>query len=182
MRLFAGIELDEATRAMCVDVANRLQHAAFEAKYEAAEKLHVTLAFLGNVREDQLAAVEDVLSDVAGATQEFDLAWDRVGAFPNERRPRIAYVGSREQGAAYRSLSQRLREAYRALSFDFKEDAVAHVTIARIKGGSARALPLLDLSPHVMHVRELVLFESLPGERTTRYEIRQRASVGPRLA
>lgn len=182
MRLFAGIELDEATRAMCVDVQLRLQRAAFEAKYEEPAKLHVTLAFLGNVRDDQLSDVESVLSHAARATVPFEIVWDRAGAFPNERRPRIVYIGSREQGTAYRSLSQRLRDAYNALAFEFKEDAVAHVTLARIKGGSARALPMLDLSPHVMHVRELVLFESLPAERTTRYEIRQRVALSPPAA
>lgn len=178
MRLFAGIELDEATRDMCVDVQRRLQRAAFDAKYEAPEKLHVTLAFLGNVREEQRPDVESALAGVARVTASFGMVWDRAGAFPNERRPRVVYVGSREQGAAYRALSQRLRDAYKALAFEFKEDAVAHVTVARIKGGSARALPMLDLSPHTMRVRELVLFESLPAERTTRYEIRQRVTVG----
>ena len=177
MRLFAGIELDEATRAMCVDVQFRLQRAAFEAKYEDAAKLHVTLAFLGNVRDTQFVDVERVIDETARVTAPLELVWDRVGAFPNERRPRIAYVGSREQGQQYRSLAYGLREALRAIAFEFKEDAVAHVTIARIKGGSSRELPMLDVAPHTMAVREIALFESLPAQHTTRYEVRKRAPL-----
>jgi RNA 2',3'-cyclic 3'-phosphodiesterase len=177
MRLFAGIELDEATRAMCVSAQARLKGAAFEAKYESAEKLHVTLAFLGNVREEQRGAVDSALEEVSARTAPFELRWDRLGAFPNERRPRIAYVGAREQGQRYRSLAQTLRDAFRALAFDFKDDAVAHVTIARVKGGSPRPLPMFDLVPHLMTVREIVLFESLPAENTTMYVVRKRASL-----
>ncbi len=177
MRLFAGIELDDATRAMCVDVQSRLQRAAFEAKYEAAEKLHVTLAFLGNVRDAELTDVERVLEETAKSIAPFELVWDRVGAFPNERRPRIAYVGSRAQGPEYRSLAYTLRDAFRALAFEFKDDAVAHVTIARIKGGSSRPLPMIEAAPQTMPVREIVLFESLPAEKTTRYEVRRRAAL-----
>lgn len=174
MRLFAGIELDDTTRAMCVDVQARLRRAAFEAKYEAPEKLHVTLAFLGNVHEERISQVEQVLDETAAAVEPFDLTWDRLSAFPNERRPRIAFVGAREQGSVFRSLAYGLRDRYRALGFDFNDDAVAHVTIARIKGGSPRPLPMLDLTPHVMRAREIVLFESLPAKNTTRYEIRKR--------
>ncbi len=175
MRLFAGIELDESTRALCVEVQSRLQRAAFDAKYEAPEKLHVTLAFLGNVHDEQRPGVEEALETTAALASPFELTWDRLGAFPNERRPRIVFVGSREQGFAFRSLAYGLRDRYRALGFDFKDDAVAHATVARVKGGSPRALPMLDLALHVMAVTEIVLFESIPAGGTTRYEVRKRA-------
>lgn len=174
MRFFAGIELDDPTRAVCVDAQARLQQAAFGAKYDGADKLHVTLAFLGNVRAEQLEDVERVLRAAADATKPFDLALDRVGAFPNERRPRIVYVGSRSQSPHFRTLAHRLHDAYRDLGFDFKEDPVAHITIARIKGGSGEPLPLLDLSPHHMPIRTIALFESIPAETTTRYTIHTR--------
>ncbi len=174
-RLFAGIELDDATCALCVDVQQRLQRAAFDAKYEAPEKLHVTLAFLGNVGEEKVASVEDVLAATAASASPFELTLDRVSAFPNERRPRIAFVGSRGGSVPFRSLCDALRERYRRLGFAFNEDAVAHVTIARVKGGSLRALPILELAAHALAVRNIVLFESLPAQNTTRYEVRRRA-------
>jgi RNA 2',3'-cyclic 3'-phosphodiesterase len=177
MRLFAGIELDEASRAHCADAQARLRRASFEAAYDAPEKLHVTLAFLGNVSHDRVLDVESALSEAAGSFSPFDVVWDRVSAFPNERRPRIVFVGSRDQGAPYRALAHELRRKYRLLGFAFDDDALAHVTIARVKGGSPHPLPMLEIVPHVMTVREIALFESLPGETTTRYEIRKRAAL-----
>lgn len=178
MRLFAGIELDDVTRAYCVDVVERLQKAYFQARYEVAEKMHITLAFLGVVDPAQLTHVEQALAHAAERTASLDLVLDKIGGFPNERRPRIIYVGSRNAGAQYRRLTDRLRDAYRDLGFGFDDDAVAHVTIARVKGGSDRPLPMLDLEPVTLRVREIVLFESLQHEGTTRYAIRTRCALG----
>ena len=171
MRLFAGIELDSPTRERCADVQRRLRLAAFDASYDALENLHVTLAFLGNVRDERFHEIEGMLGRVARETAAFDLLWDRVGSFPNERRPRIVFVGSRNQGTAFRTVAGRLRSGYEQLGFTFKEDAVAHVTVARVKGGSSKPLPMIELPPHVMPVRALALFESLPSDGS-RYAIR----------
>ncbi|MGB6985307.1 MAG: RNA 2',3'-cyclic phosphodiesterase [Candidatus Aquilonibacter sp.] len=172
MRLFAGIELDPATRGACAHVQERLRAANFDARYEPAEKLHVTLAFLGRVEDARLADVEEILDDVAAHHDRFELALDKLGAFPHERRPRIVFVGSRAQGAAFRSLATELRERYAAMGFSFEDDVVAHVTIARVKGGSAWPLPLLDVAGMQLAVGALALFESLPDKQTTRYVVR----------
>lgn len=177
MRLFAGIELDAPMRERCTDVQRRLRLAAFGASYESPEKLHMTLAFLGNVREEHVAEVGKVLERVAEQSPSFDLIWDRVSAFPNERRPRIVFVGSRAPAPAFRELAYGLRREYERLGFTFKEDAVAHITVARVKGGSATPLPMIELAPHEMPVRTLALFESLSGGGTTRYEVRSRYPV-----
>jgi RNA 2',3'-cyclic 3'-phosphodiesterase len=173
MRLFAGIELDAATRNACAHVQERLRAANFDARYEPSEKLHVTLAFLGRVEQAQLPDVERILDEVAARHDRFELTLDKLGAFPHERRPRIVFVGSRAQGPAFRSLASALRERYAAMGFSFEDDAVAHVTIARVKGGSARPLPLLDVAAVQLPVGALALFESLPDKQTTRYVVRK---------
>src|ERR1700756_114882 len=53
-RLFVGIALDATARAAGVKACQALQLGAFDAKYEASEKLHATLAFLGNVAPEQI--------------------------------------------------------------------------------------------------------------------------------
>jgi RNA 2',3'-cyclic 3'-phosphodiesterase len=177
MRLFAGIELDQTTRDGCVHVQDRLRAANFDARYEPAEKLHVTLAFLGRVDEPQLGEVEAILHDVAAIHAPFDLTLDRLGAFPHERRPRVIWIGSRAQGAPFRTLAAALRERYAAIGFRFDDDAVAHVTIARVKGGSARSLPLLDVAAMPLRIAALALFESLPDKQTTRYVVRRTSAL-----
>jgi RNA 2',3'-cyclic 3'-phosphodiesterase len=177
MRLFAGIELDAATRDACVAVQDRLRTAGFDARYEAAEKLHITLAFLGRVDDGRLDDVIATLAEVASRHVPFDLTLDKVGAFPHERRPRVIYVGTRAAGAPFRALATELRERYGALGFSFEDDVVAHVTIARVKGGALRPVPMLDLAPQALHIARLALFESLPDKHTTRYVVRHTSAM-----
>ena len=177
MRLFAGIALDEATRTACVQAQEQLRAAAFEAQYEPPEKMHVTLAFLGSVDDDEYDAVARVLDATAARATALTLTLDKLGAFPNERRPRIIYVGCRAQGAGFRGLANALRERYSLMGFSFADHAVAHVTIARVKGGSTRPLPMLDLPASELQANDLALFESVPDRKTTRYVIRHTAPL-----
>jgi 2'-5' RNA ligase len=175
-KLFTGIDLDRRTRESCAEISGRLQAQGLPAKFEPAQKLHVTLAFLGWVEPERVEAIEGVLRSVAFEFKPFTLTLDRVGAFPHERRPRVVWIGSRQQGEAFRALAHNLRDAYARIGFTFDKDAVAHVTIARIKGGHSH-LPLLDIKPMRLRVRKLTLFESLPDGKTTRYEPRAYAAL-----
>lgn len=177
-RLFIGIELDDAARARCSAVSDALSATGFAARYEASDKLHVTLAFLGNVERGQYDSIAAAHTEVAARSVQFTLQLDKAGAFPNERRPRVVYVGARDQGAAFRSLATTVQSAYAELGFSFKEDPVAHVTIARVKELS-RPLPLLEVAPFSLEVRTLTLFESIFDAKanTSRYEVAQRAAL-----
>ena len=178
-RLFAGIALDDETRAACAAAAQRLQGTGYAARYEDPAKLHATLAFLGNVETERYDAIVEALRVAAGGTA-FELVLDKVAAFPHERKPRVVYVGARDQGAAFRALASEVREAFVRLGFEFKEDSVAHVTIARVKEPH-RPLPLVELAPIRMQVDRVGLFESLydRGARTTtRYEVLETCALG----
>lgn len=175
-KLFVGIDLDERTRARCAEVASRLEAQGLRARFEPAEKLHITLAFLGWVDAEQVEAVRDVMRTVAAKTARFRLTLDKLGAFPHERNPHIVWIGAREQGAAFRDLARATRERYSEIGFRFDKDAIAHVSIARIKEQHVH-LPLLDVKPMRLSANELTLFESFPAGRTTRYEVRERARL-----
>ncbi len=178
-RLFVGVALDEPVRAACAGASDTLRRTGFSAKLEGIEKLHLTLAFLGNVDVSRYVSIVDVMRRSAAQCPAFDVTLDRVGAFPHERKPRIVYVGARHQGAAFRELSHRLRGAYAELGFEFKDDAVAHVTIARVKG-PRRALPLIEIALVSLRVTDLTLFESVfdKAANTTRYIVSATASLG----
>jgi RNA 2',3'-cyclic 3'-phosphodiesterase len=177
-RLFVGIQLNDASRAACARVSEALQRTGFAAKYEPAEKLHVTLAFLGSVAANRSEAVVAALAGVTARNAPFTLTLDKVGAFPHERRPRVVYVGAREQGAPFRNLAQSVRSSYTALGFQLGDDSVAHVTIARIKDPRA-PLRSIEFAPIDFEVESLSLFESVfdPKPNTSRYEVTRVGSL-----
>ncbi|HEX3670791.1 MAG TPA: RNA 2',3'-cyclic phosphodiesterase [Candidatus Cybelea sp.] len=171
-RLFVGIELRDAARADCTAVSGALLRTGFAAHYEAPEKLHVTLAFLGFVEASRCDAVAEALEGSASRSAPVTVTLDKLGAFPHERRPRVVYIGAREQGAAFRALAREVRVEYANLGFVFDNDPVAHVTIARVKERGA-PLPMIEFAPISLDVGRLALFESLPDpeHKTSRYEV-----------
>lgn len=177
-KLFAGIELDDRVRAQCAKIITRLTDHGLDARFEPPEKLHITLAFLGWVQPEQIEGIEQALQIAATAVRPFTLTLDTLSAFPHERRPKIVWIGARDQGLAYRTLASSARKAYEPLGFSFDKDAIAHVTIARVKGGRAH-LPMLDIKPMHLHVTKIALFESHPAGTTTRYEVLYRAPLDP---
>lgn len=177
-KLFAGIELEKRVRTTCAHIGARLAAQGLDARFEPEEKLHITLAFLGWVEPEQIGPIGEALDAAANAAAPFTLTLDKIGAFPHERRPKIVWIGSRDQGAPYRRLAYAARTCFEPLGFAFEKDAVAHVTIARIKGGRAH-LPAIDIAPVHVHVTEIALFESVPAGPTTRYEVRHRSKLNP---
>ncbi len=81
-KLFAGIDLDARTRARCAEISARLQSAGLQARFEAAEKLHITLAFLGWVDPERVEPIRQTLREVASRTHPFTIDARQTGCIP----------------------------------------------------------------------------------------------------
>ncbi len=172
IKLFAGIALEEPVQRKLSEISERLRARGLDARFEGSDKYHLTLAFLGWVEPGQLPPLLGALQSVAAQYRPFALRLDRIGAFPHERRPRVVWIGSQKQPPTYRDLTRSLQSAYAGFGFEFKDDPVAHVTIARIKM-ARKPLPTISaFAPISIPVSTLTLFESLPEAGTTRYEVR----------
>jgi 2'-5' RNA ligase len=153
-----------------------MEARGLRARYERPEKLHVTLAFLGSVEAGAVERVTDVLRETAAQTDPFALSLDKIGAFPHKRNPHVVYIGAHKAGPPFRELARRVRAAYAQLGFAFGEEAVAHVTIARVKEAHQH-LPAVEFAPIPVNVRELTLFRSVPAVKTSHFEILERAQL-----
>jgi len=123
------------------------------------------------IRELTLSGVRAALQNV----RRFRVRFDVVGAFPNERRARIVWAGVRKGEPAFVDLAETVRAAARQFATLDEKKAVLHVTLARLR--DPMTLPRNDLEPSEMRVDEVVVFESLPDGKTTRYEVVERFSL-----
>ena len=89
---------------------------------------------------------------------------DTIGAFPNARKPRVAWVGPAVDTPAFGALCDRVRRPLAVLGFTFEPHADAHVTLARSDGRVT--MPSVE-SPHIapQRIASLTLYESFT-ERT----------------
>jgi 2'-5' RNA ligase len=167
-RLFVAADLDAATRAACANAAERLRAAGFPGKWVLPENYHLTLAFLGPVDAARFDDVVDAVRAVASDAVSFDVALDRIGAFPTASRARVAWIGPSTPVPAFGRLSDATRRPLTALGFTFDAHADPHVTLARADGRA----PLPTVTPPAVppvRVDALVLYESVTSPSGARY-------------
>ena len=117
-------------------------------------KIHLTLAFLGEVPLEQVARV----ASVGIVARAFTMRLDRVGAF---RGARVAWAGCAEPPAALVELQSALARALRALDFALEERAFTpHMTLVR---GIKAALPVERIKPVAWQARDFALMRSEQG-------------------
>ena len=132
---------------------------------------HMTLAFLGDVRNADLNQVCAVVAEAAGPFPSFELRLEGVGAFPNPARPRVIWAGlkSAEPGPLVQMQETIVRNLSRIGYRPDKERFTPHATLGRIKP-DRRGPPAPDLTKILsayetweagaFTVRELVTFAS----------------------
>jgi len=176
-RLFVAADIDDAARAACARVADALRAKDFAAKWVQPENYHLTVAFIGAVDESRVAEVESAIRDAAAHASAIDVPLDAVGAFPNERRARIAWVGSHAPQPAFAALCGAVRSALSALGFVFDRHTDAHVTLARAEGRAALpSVPAPKIAP--ITVGSLTLYRSFTERAGARYEPLMRFALG----
>jgi len=126
----------------------------------AKDRLHVTVAFLGNLTPAGLETASSVPPIRVGA---FALVLDTVGTFAASR---TLWLGARSVPSALTELEHRLWDALGAKGF-IREQRIywPHMTLAR----RARAVDA-QIDPVEWQVAELALVESLPSGRNVHYE------------
>ncbi|HXN64390.1 MAG TPA: RNA 2',3'-cyclic phosphodiesterase [Candidatus Acidoferrales bacterium] len=92
MRLFVAMDLNEQVRAAIANVCEKLRVACPSAKWVRVEGMHVTLKFIGWIAEEGLAAIQQALTEVRSGDAAV-LHFRGVGFFPNEKRPRVLWIG-----------------------------------------------------------------------------------------
>lgn len=100
--------------------------------WEAPEKLHITLKFLGWVDEEKIAEISKALRQIIPQSA-FKLTVGGMGVFPNLKNPRVIWLGV-EKNEILEILADNIREALEKIGFlEDDYEFSAHITLARIK-------------------------------------------------
>lgn len=170
LRVFIALDLPDALRAELETVSLRLQRrlAGAPLRWVAAESMHLTLQFLGDIEQEQVSPLELRLRTAAAEFAAFDVRLTELGVFPNLRRPRILWAGLQAPDSL--AVLQRAIEAHMAELGFAREDRpfTPHLTLARAHrdaqpaqlAGLAAALKAEQLTPLAARLDELVLFRS----------------------
>lgn len=134
-RLFVSLELPPAFAQLLVRLNPRLSGV----RWLAAEQMHLTLAFLGNV---EAAAEEKLRTHLAGIHfTAFFLPLRAIGTFPSKGRPNVISIGVGHGHPHLFQLHKRVTDA--ALAAGLEPELRTwhpHITLARCQNVSAQSL------------------------------------------
>ncbi len=103
-------------------------------KWVAAENIHLTLQFLGQVEGDLLALLAEELSGSFAHIPAFEVSLQGLGAFPRPQRPRVVWLGFDQGGRQMEDVFRAVERVTEACGFKPETRAFRpHLTLGRIK-------------------------------------------------
>jgi len=181
MRIFIALDIPAEIRARITEYAARLRGYAPEARWSRPEGLHVTLKFIGEVKDAKVEEVKGALGGVKAAP--FAVTFESAGFFPTPRSPRVFWIGVHAD-EALAQLAAAIDHATHSVGIAREERAFSpHLTLARAAqgGGGPQLRPLIPLleaeaAPQfgTMTAREFFLYQSQPQRGGSKYTKLQR--------
>ena len=134
IRSFIAVAMPPEVAERLVAAQDRLRPVAGGVKWVDSGSFHVTLKFLGAVEEGRLRETwRSVAEALTGATA-FALRLKGVGAFPDARRARVIWAGTKEGREELLGLAERVEQACERHGFARENRPFqGHLTLGRVR-------------------------------------------------
>ncbi len=164
-RLFFGVSIPEVIREELFFISKKWLSNFRKLKYVEIENIHVTLKFLGNVKEELIIKMDEIVRTFINEVKPFQISLEnekilsgRVACFQIERG------------------KDKLRETYNFLNNEFeiigvnaeKRKYFPHVTLARLK--SSGKPNKIDFGKYEFNCKSIILYRSILSEKGPVYK------------
>jgi 2'-5' RNA ligase len=168
MRLFAAIDIVPHVRIRIKQIQNRLRQeldlSDKQVKWIHPEQIHLTLKFLGDVKDTALTDVCDVVKRTASEYDPFDFEVKGVGVFG--RPARVVWAGISDC-PPLKKMQADMEDLFAEIGWP-KENRLfsGHLTLCRVKNASAGRKLADGIAPYAKEalgqipVTEVVLYQS----------------------
>ena len=191
LRLFIALPLPAEVERELDRLLDQLRPKSDNVKWVPAKNIHLTVKFLGDTDEKIVAKITSAIDEVAAQYQPFESTLDRIGAFPNLRRPRVIWIGGSEPiadpsggNADAARLARDIDHRMRKLRFEKeKRSFKPHLTLGRVRQGRrvdelADYLQTFELKTIPLTLDRVVLFKSTLTPQGAIYDRLHEAKLG----
>lgn len=172
MRLFIAIDLGKEIKDYLYELQKELKNNSAKISWVAKKNLHVTLKFLGEIKEDKLEEIKKALREVK--FESFNLEISKIGFFPHEFDINVIWVGFTNE-KQIEELQKRIDEETIGLS---KEGIKlgGHVTLGRVKSIKnkvvlVKKLKEVQIEKLNVNIKEFKLYKSELKKEGPAYEV-----------
>jgi 2'-5' RNA ligase len=95
IRAFIAVDLPSDVQDCLEQISAKLKDQIGEksVRWVSVPNIHLTLKFLGDVSENNLDVLKEIISAEAALQKPMEFSVGRLGAFPKMVRPRVVWVG-----------------------------------------------------------------------------------------
>jgi 2'-5' RNA ligase len=141
-RIFIAINLPEGVKKELGQAQRKFLE--LPARWTKKENLHITLVFLGNVSDQELPEICQIVREAAQRNKGFEIKLEKVSFGPlNKKPPRMVWaIGgkSKELGKLQRDLENSLLDSANKANQTEGKAFSPHITLARLKTWETRKL------------------------------------------
>lgn len=142
IRTFIAVPLGDEVSRNAIRLIERLRQPNDGIKWVPTDNLHLTLKFLGEVNNTEVADVCAVLQNVCADREPFELRFAGAGGLPSIERPRTLIARMEDPTESLTEIATELDREYAELGFKREpRDYTPHLTLGRTKAGSRRPSP-----------------------------------------
>jgi 2'-5' RNA ligase len=139
IRSFIAIDIPEPLRAKMEELQRGLKRADADVRWVRPEGIHLTLKFLGSIREEDVEKLALVIGPAISSWAPFELRIHGLGGFPSSRNPRIVWVGIDRGSAEASSLQKAIENQATEAGFPPEPRAFkAHLTLGRVRSSKGK--------------------------------------------
>jgi 2'-5' RNA ligase len=133
-RTFIALEMNDAQQRHLAGVISQVAAALPGIRWVNPAGIHLTLAFLGELSDDQLSGVMHAVESAVQQASPFSYRFSRLGSFGSPRQPRVVWMGIDEPSGALAHLHRVLNRELARRGFEIdKRPFSPHLTLARIR-------------------------------------------------
>lgn len=144
MRVFIAIDIGEKVKKALGGLLKQLQNIPDgsrkgDVKWVKPENMHLTLKFLGEIKDDKIAEVCNIVESVAARHKSFELNIESVGYFGG-KIARVLWVGTGSGSDKLRQLAEELEQELALAGWpEETREFSGHLTLCRIRSSAAGA-------------------------------------------
>jgi 2'-5' RNA ligase len=139
-RTFIALEMNIALQQFLAKIIDQLSQALPEVRWVDPHGIHLTLAFLGELDDENLEKAFRAVEEAAQKATPFEYRIKGLGTFGSQQQPRVIWIGVEDlpsgkiQGSPLHYAHRLLSKALELRGFELENRPFSpHLTLARIK-------------------------------------------------
>jgi 2'-5' RNA ligase len=187
MRTFIAIELPGEIKDALASLIEQLKKTQADVKWVAPGNIHLTLKFLGEIDEESVEKVIQILEESTKDKDRFVIKISSLGCFPNINSVRIIWIGIDKGDNETRKIANELEKNVAKIGIpEENRPFSSHITIGRTRSSLNREKLVGELQNLTNNsglarleftVTKITLFKSTLTPKGPIYEVLKEASL-----